>query len=348
MFFIKNPLIFITVLIFLFFINTAQGFEDNVCDKFHAGHHFRIDDDLTRNVDGLENLKKILKNYDVSNFNGILYQIDWGMIERSPDIYDWSRLDSVLALAEKHNKYIRIRVQDRTFWTGCNSKFLPAYIENEANYSDPKICYAKIWEKETMDKYISLLVALVTRYKNNPYFMGIVVEETVLDSISLRKNPELNLDLYTQLKRLAISINLAAPNIMFTQYINWPLHNEINHFNLIADNLVAMGGGGSIGWPDSVVVNANKWQWYQVARNYNTKLVIAPSVELTPERTMVSDSIADHENIYQMLTNDIKSHIIVWSTWKSPFNDSYFTNVVIPVVNKHNGEGLNTQCPFSK
>ena len=205
----------------VFFIaNFAQAFETNnsnntACKSFHPGHQFLVADDNTRNADGLQALKFALDNQDVHNFNGFVYQIDWGMLESSQGKYDWTRLDEAVSLAQNNKKYIRIRVEDRTFWKGCNVAFIPAYVAHDSGYNNPKTCFAKIWEKPTMDSYIAVVTAVAKRYANNPHFMGITVEETATDSVSIHENPHLYVDLYAQLERLATEVHKANPNIIF-------------------------------------------------------------------------------------------------------------------------------------
>ena len=47
-----------------------------------------------------------------------------------------------------------------------------------------------------------------------------------------------------------------------------------------------------------------------------------------------------------MLNNDIQSHMIVWAHWHKDLGDRYFTDVVIPTVNKYKGVLKNNTCPF--
>jgi hypothetical protein len=66
------------------------------CSRLKPGHYFRIADDNTRNVNGLSGLQSNLSK-DVRNFKGVVYQINWGMVEKSWGVYDFSRIDNALA-----------------------------------------------------------------------------------------------------------------------------------------------------------------------------------------------------------------------------------------------------------
>jgi len=305
-------------------------------------------DDATRSLNGLSSLSSNLSQ-DVKNFNAVVYQINWGMIETSPGVYDWSRIDQALALLKSKGKYLRVRVQDRTFWTGCGSNFIPSWVARDTSYQSANACFAKIWEQATMDQYIALQTALVNRYKSDPSFMGVSTEETAMGATTFQSQPTLVLTgLYPQLERLATAVHTAAPDILFTQYINWPYAVQNSYVAPVVNNLVAFGSGASIGWPDSVVANEYTWPWYQFARDNYTHLVIAPSAEAgtVSAATTVAASLADHEAAYQMLTGDLHANIIVWDTWNGQFGDNYFTQVIIPLVNNHNGTVPNTTCPF--
>jgi len=343
---IKTFLLCITLVMPLTsFSNTTIN--TNVCQNFHPGMEFRVFDSVDRTIDGYYHLKMNLLQ-DVHNFNGVLLQIDWGTIESTPGIYDWSRLDKILLTAQKAGKYLRVRIEDRTFWTGCASKsFLPSDIAREAGALSPNNCYAKIWEKDTMDRYIAVVTAMLTRYSSNPYFTGVVMEETALDSASIYNNKSLyQTALYPQLIRLAAAAHAAAPYVLFTQYINWPYKSNSAYFSPIVSNLLSTNGG--IGWPDSRIDQEFNYSWYQLARNNNSSLLIAPSAESgsTSSATTIADALVDHEATYEMLVKDTNAHIIVWDTDNVAFGSNYFSQVVIPTVNNHNGAVLNNTCPF--
>jgi hypothetical protein len=316
------------------------------CEKFHPGHYLRVTDSSATD-NGIKNLTYHFTNEDLSNFAGVVYQTRWGAIESTPGTYDFTRLDQAVALAAQHKKYMQIIVMDRTFGAGCSSDFIPAYVSRQQHSTDPGSCFAKTWEKDTMDRYIAVLSAVARRYQDNPYFIGLHDEETAVGAIDLANNQALALTEYEQLKRLATEVQAAAPRSTFTQYFNWPQYGDLKLFKAMADNLVATGRGG-LGWPDSMVAEQYNWSWYQLARDYHAKLLVAPSVEWMPTRTVLSESINDHEAVYQMLTKDMHAHMIVWSTWAS-FPSDYVAQVIVPVVGAHkDADQINKVCPFLK
>ena len=317
----------------------------SACSRFQPGHYIHIADDKTRNLDGLAILRDRLAK-DVHNFKGVVYQMPWGMLEKSPGDFDFRRLDAALAQVKAKNMYLFLKFEDRTFWTGCNSDFLPAYVQRDGSAKNPKYCIAKVWEPDTVDNMIRVLQQIALRYRNDPNFLGIDLEETSIDAATVQANKKLYYAYYDQLKRMHAAVHSAAPNLIINQNLNWPVNDDVHAFYDIADNLVAMGGGGAVGWPDTLPAGGNSyrpvWSWYQVGRDYNRKLLIMPY----SQAASIDSSLATADKIYNMLNNDIQAHMIVWAQWHKDMGGAYFTEVVIPTVNKYNGSIKNTTCPF--
>ena len=311
------------------------------CTRFQPGHYFQLADDSSRKLDGLAVLRNTLGK-DVRNFKGVVYMMTWGMLEKSRGVYDFTRLDAAVAQAKAKGKYLILKFEERTFWTGCNSTFLPSYVLREKHATSSSTCYAKIWETATANDMIRVLQQVAKRYQYNTTFLGISLDETSILPVSFNANRDLAYTLYEQLKRTAKAVHSVAPALLFDQQLNWPRSGLISSFNRIADNAVAMGGGGAIGWPDTSVANQYVWNWYQVGRNYRYKLVVMPHVQTY----YVGTTLAEHDKIYNMLNNDIQAHMMVWAIWHKNLGDAYFTNVVIPTVNKYGGAVKNKVCPF--
>jgi hypothetical protein len=263
------------------------------------------------------------------------------MIETSPGVYDFSRLDAALAQATAQKKYLNLSFKDRTFHSGCRSNFVPSYVSKDGSFQGASICYAKIWDKTTMDHMIRVLQQIALRYKANPNFLGISLSETSVGALSFKGNPNLRYALYTQLKRLYSAVHSVAPTLIVHQMMNFGAGGALPD---LANNLVAMGGGGAMGWPDTVPakVTDSAWLMYQVGRDYNKKLVVMPHVQTA----LIGSSREETERIYNFLNDDIKAHMIVWQTWHKDKGDAYLTDVVIPTVNAHGGAIKNTLCPW--
>jgi hypothetical protein len=312
----------------------------SACSRFQPGHYVHISDDRGRGSDGLAALRTFLSK-DVTNFKGVQYGMTWGMIETSPGVYDFSRLDAALAQVKAKGKYLLLFFKDRTFHTGCDSEFLPSYLEREESHVSSRACFAKIWEQPTMDQMIRVLKAIAVRYKDDPHFLGISLPETTIAALSMKGRPEVRLALYEQLKRAYPAVHSVAPNLIIHQMVNWPSPTMKSLYDL-TDQLVALGGGGAIGWPDTVPSHADDWGWYRLGREYSKKLAVIPHVQ-TPA---IPSSLEATDQIYSFLVDDINAHMIVWATWHKDMGNAYLTEVVIPTVNKHGGAVKNTTCPW--
>jgi hypothetical protein len=314
------------------------------CSRFHAGHYVRVADSTANNWDGLGTMDWVLAR-DLRSFQGVVYQINWGMIETAKGAYNFSRIDAALAKAKAKGKYLFVKLMDRTYSTGCNSAFLPSYVARESD-GGSRFCAAKIWESATMDNEIRVLQQLQMRYKNDPSFLGITTEETSISPLSFKANISLTLSEYDQLKRMHTAVHSVAPNLIINQYLNWPLWSN-SYFYAIGDNLIAMGGGGGIGWPDTTPSQeydmTKGGSWYQVARDRRTKMLIMAGTEGGGNPDY---SYATTEKVYNMLVNDINAHAIIWDIWASPYGNGYFTDIVIPLLNKYGGKVRNTACPW--
>jgi hypothetical protein len=266
--------------------------------------------------------------------------MNWGMIEKSPGVYDFSRLDAALAQVKAKNMHLQLLFKDRTFHSGCQSNFLPSYVNRDGSYQSSRICYARMWEKTTMDHMIRVLQQIALRYKADPNFLGISLPETSIAALSLKGNPKLRLAYFAEMKRLYPAVHSVAPNLIVQQLMNAPAQMEQQYD--ITNKLAGMGGGGAIGWPDSVPAEANEWGWYKIGREYNRKVAVIPYVQVP----FISSSIQATEQIYTFLVDDIKAHMIVWRDWHPDMGSAYLTNVVIPTINKHGGAVKNTLCPW--
>jgi len=326
----------------------------SACRQFKAGHYFRITDSTSRQQDGLAGLGYSLGKGgpDFSNFVGIVWQIDWSMLETAPGVYDFSRLDSALDKVKSVGKHLRVKIMDRTFWLGCDPlrPFAPSWVPVVPGGTGSKFCVATVWTQSAMDDFIALHIAIAKRYDNNDAFVGFTTEETATDVSYFREDwTRVYKELYPQRSRLAKELFAAVPDVLFISSFNWPVYDKVSYFfDMVDGSLVtdAKGthNGMSITWPDSRLDSNNKalaYSWYQLARDRNKTVVVAPSIE----GGVQLGTLAEGEALYQMLDTDIGAHMIVWDNW-SAANTDYLRTVAIPTVQAHGGKLKNDACPF--
>lgn len=147
----------------------------DACRRFHPGHYFRETDSRSGNQDGLAHITADFGpgGLDLTDFAGLLYQIDWAMLEPSPGVYDFSRLDAVMAIVKKAGKFLRVKIMERSFWAGCNPPvpIVPSYVTNFPAASGVG-CFADVWAQATMDRLIALHVAIVKHFQADSSFVG--------------------------------------------------------------------------------------------------------------------------------------------------------------------------------
>lgn len=341
------------------------------CRHFFPGHYYRQVDSAARNIDGLGNTTFDLTGtrLDLSRFAGILVQIDWAMLESQRGVYDFSRIDQFLALVKSKGLHLRLKIMDRTFWQGCNppTPYLPSYVQSVPG-TVPNLCFADIWSSSTMDGYIALHIAIARRYEAEAAFVGFNTEETAMgvDDVFNRSRA-----MYAERVRLTQELFAAVPGAIFISEFNWPLNGDLTQFSAMIDAsrvgpadapLNAMG----VSWPDSWL-NVSAYPpsernqaissiqctesvasdgkrpcpWYGLARTYQNTTVVAPNIEAG----VITGTATEAEALYQMVDTDLGAQMVTWDSWTG-VNGDYLRQVVIPLVNRHQGRLRNMACPF--
>ena len=348
-----------------------------VCQHFHPGHYFREADSRARNLDGLANITVDFGpgGPDLTDFAGLLYQVDWAMLEPSRGVYDFTRLDAVFSKVKSAGKFLRVKIMDRSFWFACNPAvpFVPSYVTQVPAAPGSTGCFADVWNASTMDGLIALHVAVAKHYEGDTSFVGFNTEETAIDVTELRTNPSRVVSgVYAQRLRFAKAVLSAAPDLIFISEMNWPMNNDLSHFSGMVDQSLVTDARGThngmgVSWPDSWLNTAaytatdlplvlpqiqctqslatsgtTPCSWYDLARRYNTKVVIAPNIQ----GGALLGTLAEADAHYAMLDTDLGAQMITWETWTAP-NANYLRAIAIPTIRKHGGRLRNTVCPFS-
>jgi hypothetical protein len=275
--------------------------------------------------------------YDSSSY----FDFEWGSVEKQKNVFDFTELDLVVSEAAKKNKYIMLEFKDRTFGGGCSSNFVPSYIKKVGNVNKPNFCTAAIWESATMSEEIRVINKILDRYRNNSRVLGVFIPETAL-AIDKGSTASFSFEGYkAQLIRAQKEIHAANSNMLVVQRFNFPQESEKPGFmSGLGQALHDLGASGGIGWPDTAPAQFNTWDHFQMAREYNNELVIAPSVQ-TPQI-----KASDTDILYDFLVNDVQAHMIGWNHYHKDMSD-YVQGEIIPTVNARNGYIKNTKCPFS-
>jgi Beta-galactosidase len=115
---------------------------------------------------------------------GIAAYYMWKDVEPSKGSYNWSTLDRVAEISAAAGKYFIFRLQTRRFNSTDISGTVPSYVVSEGlTYktaaNGATNVGAALWRTDCMDYYIAAVKAMMNRYANNPYFAGVLHEESV-------------------------------------------------------------------------------------------------------------------------------------------------------------------------
>lgn len=147
--------------------------------RWQPGHYLRfgISESEASVLQGLDSIR------DEPAVVGIKIYRLWRKIETSEGVYDWSFLDSVVARAASHGKYVIVRLQDRAFGTTDPAQAVPSYLSSYrltwSRTTPSPAAGAALWRSQAMDHNIRVLKAIAKRYGDNPYFLGLSGAESV-------------------------------------------------------------------------------------------------------------------------------------------------------------------------
>jgi hypothetical protein len=219
------------------------GTVPSVGKKWHPGHYM-----LTYKGDSQSQLlARCDEIASEKNVRGIMVRKTWGQLESAKNNYTFDQLQQIVARCGSHGKRVWLLLLDRGFNT-TSADFVPGYLKTEPQYNGgvaaTKNGYiARIWEPAVMDRQIALIQALAARFDNEPYFEGMMPEESAPGFGSATPPASYSTGaLAAQLKRLYIAAGSAWPRSNFVAQINF-LGNEVPDLVRVAHSSgLAMGG----------------------------------------------------------------------------------------------------------
>lgn len=213
--------------------------------KWHPGHYQTT---VSIGQTGIPYLSELA---DESHVLGIQQRYWWAQLEPRKGVYDFSLIESHLALLKPMGKRLVIQVMDRS-WSGTSAAgVLPAYLGSEPAFKggwyvkpNDMGVVAQLWEPAVMDRLIALYAALGARFDREVYVEAIMAEET---TPAVSPGPPApasytRATLATQLKRLASAVRRAWPttNVFLpTNFLAGELEGIVAH---CATQQVGVGG----------------------------------------------------------------------------------------------------------
>ncbi|WP_045226628.1 hypothetical protein [Methyloterricola oryzae] len=265
----------------------------------------------------------------------------WRELEPTKGSYNFSRIESELAMAKAQGKQLMIQINDRTFWKNWPD-CVPDYLINDPIYKGGQShigikCTALRWVPAVQDRLIALYRALGQKFNGDPNFEAIFVEEdgveTAGDNMSLYSSRG-----YTdQEKRGMDALAASFPNTQVFKFLSWG--PNVGELFAYAKKL-GLGVGGPDLVPDSKTFSTSFYT------QYSGKIPL----HISSQDPRVNQYIEQGGSVERMLDFAISDpaglHVnyIIWDQPNYP-NFSYKRDI-LPLLEARQGY-INTGCPTS-
>lgn len=303
--------------------------------KWHPGHYFKVGrtQDLLLFLDEKAPFDRILACTD-GDLIGLQADINWRDIEKSRGSYDFSYIDSALAVVDRHGKKLILRIYDRAFWNDCQGldNPVPDWIPT-SNLKHANGCAARLWENWVADEYIKMMRRVAERYDGDSRLAAIFTPESALDVDGLSSADQTNK--LANYSRMVRAVGDAFTQTIVAPHLNWPQDYVDQIVAEIEDSLAAKGVGLST--PDAVPAK-DGLRIIGHMKRLSGQMALLPNMD----GSFMGDDTP--QQLYAMHT-DIGSNYLVWARWRS-FDGSGIIDKVLSFLTS--GERtLNTDCPTS-
>lgn len=213
--------------------------------KWHPGHYML--QDKTWTVAKLDEEASKLDGY----VKGIQIGAWWRDLEPQKDVYDFSRIKEILAVAKKYKKQLFVQVMDRIFAT--TGRPIPDYLYDYPAYSGGAAPFtgsvgsiAKFWEPPVGERFNLLVKALGKEFDTDPYFEGINFDESTLPLNAAAVAGYSDQKLLDAMELRIDNAVESFPHSVVIQYMNYYPQNIVGLYEYIYK------AGAGIGGPDLV------------------------------------------------------------------------------------------------
>jgi hypothetical protein len=272
-------------------------------------------------------LQHLLERADIG---GVQIVYPWNLLETDKDKYDFTAIDSDLAIVSARHKKLFVQVQDRFFTPGARNvpKYLmtePVYtggivsqIDNPGENKPPVSGWvAEQWNPQVRSRYQKLLQALADRFDGKVY--GINLPESAIDIQTRGDKTGFTCDAYFDAEMANLTFaRTAFQHSYVIQYVNfWPCEWNNDHNYMARTFELAARIGAGLGGPDIVPYRkAQMDNSYPFFSRYKNKLpLIAMAVQ---EPTLTYRNPKTHKPFTRSEFEDfgrnyLGARIIFWS-----------------------------------
>jgi hypothetical protein len=323
--------------------------------KWNPGHYIAMGRrDQTTLLQALAEIK------DLPQVKGLILRYEWPQIETAKGVYDFTRIDRDLGLAQAAGKRLWVMVGTKVFTAG--GRAVPDYMHT-AEYEGGayKILIgardalgsnerygenAALHNAKVRDRLIALATAMGNRYNRHNSFEGMTFNETAMGQMAVPLTAEQRTTYFANLAAVDAATKRAFPNTVAMQFINFPKTYMPGLITNMVNNKVALGG------PDILLqdpdLNNNIYPLYDMAKG---KVPVAPSVQPENYLTTTQNGVLNPPKISDLYAFGRTKLSANYMFWTRSFTGSpapypkvleFFKSSAFP---KDSSGGLITTCP---
>lgn len=298
--------------------------------KYNAGHYIAL---LRK-----QSSESIMLNSVKPGVVGFLKRYTWRELEPSLGNYNFSEIESDLALVASQGMQLVVMIEDKTF---VNEKPLPAYLStNQYTRANKPGGYTAVrWSPYVVTRLKALIKAMGQRFDAHPNFEGIAPATETAPSFS---SATLDATGYTpeKYRDAIIAVLTDATKSMPTSRIFWYMNFLPRHQSYIADvaNAVKSTGvimGGPDVLPDDPALQKHAYPFYT---QFNGKLPLFGQVEPRcyshlHEDTSFPTKYWKTNELFKFARDDMHVNYMFWVRLPKPSpSDSYDWEDALPVI----------------
>ncbi|GHU99151.1 hypothetical protein FACS1894159_02730 [Bacteroidia bacterium] len=137
--------------------------------KYHPGHYICVADASVR--------LSAVEGYALEAVAGMVRRYNWRDLEPSKGHYDLSSIERDLKVCASNGKMLLAQIYDKSFVRGRS--VCPAYLDGIMVEHAAGMIPAR-WTAQFVERYVAMVEAIAARFDAEPFFEGIIVQESGL------------------------------------------------------------------------------------------------------------------------------------------------------------------------
>ncbi len=318
--------------------------------KFNPGNYATLQNTFTR--------QDLLDIVQTPGLKGVQLRYFWKSIETAEGVYDFSKIESDLAVVSEAQKYLVVFFEDKSFKNGV--RYTPQYLWDEYTVPSGKSMngeegfVAKRWDSFVVDKISDLMEAMAQRFDAEPWFEGVAFQETAIGLNDYNSNlynytPEAYRD---ALIDMLINTKTSFKSSQVFWYMNFLAGHQgyiRSVANAIAPHKVLMGGPDIL--PDSYSLNNLVYSFYP---EFKDKMTLFCSNQFSSYHHSHSSGIYDTkfwtmEELYLWGRDNLYIDYTFWNVPNGPAEPgAYDWDDAKPVILKYSDSSTSVKTSVKK